>query len=131
MDSNERAIREWFESLQSCVCAVDYQRARPLFAPDVLSFGTFGSVLRGLDHLQTGQWSNIWPNIRDFTFRLDDLHCGAGGQQAWGIVPWDSTGFDANGQPYDRPGRATVIFEWRDGKLLAIHTHFSLYPTKS
>ncbi|MBF8285470.1 MAG: SnoaL-like protein, partial [Anaerolineales bacterium] len=40
-----------------------------------------------------------------------------------------SIGFRADGAPFPRPGRVTVIFERRDGALLAVHTHFSLYPT--
>lgn len=125
---NERAIRDWFDTLQACCRAVDFERARPIFAPDAIGFGTFGSVLVGRDHLEAGQWRNIWPNIKDFTFQQDQLRWGADGRYAWGIVTWTSTGFDARGQSFDRPGRATVIFEWREGKLLAIHTHFSLYP---
>jgi ketosteroid isomerase-like protein len=47
---------------------------------------------------------------------------------AWAACPWDSTGFEADGKPYPRPGRVTVTFERRAGQWLAVHTHFSLYP---
>jgi ketosteroid isomerase-like protein len=124
----EQAIREWFQMLERCVRQVDYQTARGLFAPDVLSFGTRADVVSGLDALVANQWSGIWPHIRDFTFTLEQLHCGTAGDLAWGIVPWTSTGFHPDGRSFPRPGRATVIFERRHGDWLAVHTHFSLFP---
>jgi ketosteroid isomerase-like protein len=126
----EQAIREWFLELQACVRAVDYDRADKLFAPDVIGFGTYKDIAVGLDRLRLEQWSNIWPTIRDFTFRLDQLHWGAEGHLAWAACPWDSTGFRPDGASFARPGRATIILENHDGRWLAVHTHFSLYPTR-
>src|SRR5262249_32543169 len=82
----------------------------------------------GRGALEAGQWAGIWPNIRDFRFDLDQLRSGADGDLGWGIVTWDSIGFDEDGAPYQRPGRATVIFVRRQGAWRALHTHFSLYP---
>jgi ketosteroid isomerase-like protein len=124
----EQAVREWFQTLERCVRQVDYHTARGIFAPDVLSFGTRADVVSGLDALVANQWSGIWPNIRDFTLTLEQLHWGAAGDLAWGIVPWTSTGFHPDGRSFPRPGRATVIFERRHGTWLAVHTHFSLFP---
>lgn len=121
-------IRAWFEALQDCVRRVDYAAGRAIFAEDVVAFGTRAEVVSGLDLLVERQWSGIWPNIRDFTFVLDQLHGGVDGDLAWGVVPWTSTGFHADGTPFDRPGRATVILERRGGRWLAKHTHFSLNP---
>ncbi len=124
-------IRNWFLELQACVQAVDYERAERIFAPDVVGFGTFTSIAAGRDMLRREQWSHIWPHIREFSFRLDELHWGADGKLAWAICPWDSLGVRADGSTFARPGRATVILERRDGKLLAVHTHVSLYPPTS
>jgi ketosteroid isomerase-like protein len=124
----ERAIRGWFESLERCVGAVDYASARPRFVDDAIGFGTKAHLAVGRETLEASQWSGIWPNIRDFRFNLDQLRCGADGDLGWGIVTWDSTGFDERGEPYERPGRATVIFLRRDGAWRALHTHFSLFP---
>jgi hypothetical protein len=49
---------------------------------------------------------------------------------------FDSTGYRQNGTPYDRPGRATVVFGRDDvsAAWLAQHTHLSLFrdvPTQS
>jgi ketosteroid isomerase-like protein len=124
----EQAVRAWLQTLERCVRQVDYGTARRMFADDVLSFGTRADVVSGLDRLVANQWSGIWPNIRDFTIEFDQLHWGASGGLAWAMVPWNSTGFHPDGTAFPRPGRATVIFERRDGKWLAIHTHFSLFP---
>jgi hypothetical protein len=49
---------------------------------------------------------------------------------------FDSTGYRQDGTPYDRPGRATIVFV-RDrvgAPWLAQHTHLSLFrdvPTRS
>jgi len=123
-----RAIREWFQALERSVRQVDYQAMRQHFAQDVLSFGTRADVVSGLDALVANQWSGIWSKIRDFTIRFEQLHWGASGDLAWGIAPWNSTGFHPDGTSFPRPGRATVIFERHNGKWLAVHTHFSLSP---
>ena len=125
-------LRDWFESWAAFVRARDFVAARRLFDPEVVGFGTRMHVVRGLERLEQHQWRKVWPTIRDFTFVLDELSCSASpdGLQAWAVVPWVSTGVGQDGRPFDRPGRATVIFvrdtvmaPWR-----AIHTHMSLAP---
>lgn len=122
-------IEGWFQTLQMCVRAIDYPSARNIFTPDVVAFGTRAEVVEGLDNLQQHLWSRVWPAIRDFTFDLSQLHWGWSGESGWAVITWTSTGFRADGAPFYRPGRATVIFEQRDGLLLARHTHFSLSPS--
>jgi ketosteroid isomerase-like protein len=128
--ATETTLKNWLHEMQACVRAVDYERAKKLFAPDVVGFGTYASVVQGLDNLQAGQWSNIWPTIRDFTFRLDELHWGVDGALAWAACSWDSTGFRPDGTPFPRPGRVTLVFERREERWLAVHSHFSLYPAR-
>jgi ketosteroid isomerase-like protein len=127
-----QAISDWFSTWGNQVANVDFVSARRLFHDDVIGFGTYMDVVRGLEHLENRQWRSIWPTIEGFTFLVDELVTGFSddGKQAWGIVPWSSTGFHEDGTPYDRPGRATVLFSrnnpaetWR-----AIHTHISLAP---
>ena len=36
--------------------------------------------------------------------------------------------FDADGNSFNRPGRATVILQKFEENWLAVHTHFSLLP---
>jgi ketosteroid isomerase-like protein len=130
--SDEAAIRAWFTTWDSYVRQRDYERARALFHPDVVGFGTHMRVVSGLEHLERDQWRNVWGTIEDFRFLVDELRASVSSDrvQAWAVIPWTSTGFHEDGAPFDRPGRATVIFArdsasapWR-----AIHTHISLAP---
>lgn len=141
-DDPLEAVRAWFARLSDCCARVDYAGARAIFAPDVASFGTRADIVRGLDLLQQNQWGGIWPNIANFRVDLSSIRGGGGGDLAWGIAVWSSTGFHEDGKPFDRPGRATVVLERRPevahagtkgpGRAarawLAVHTHFSLNP---
>jgi ketosteroid isomerase-like protein len=124
------SARAWLLEMQACVRSVDYARARPLFAEDVVAFGTFAAVVSGRDRLENEQWRNIWPTIRDFTFRLEQLHCLGSQDALCLVVPWDSVGQRDDGQPFDRPGRATLLLTGRGERLVATHSHFSLAPTR-
>ena len=124
----DAAVRDWFHRLGRHCADVDYASARAIFAPNVVSFGTRADIVSGLDALQRNQWEGIWPNIRDFKIDQDTIRSGGDGQHAWGVATWTSTGFDREGQPFHRPGRATVALEQRNGVWLAVHTHFSLFP---
>jgi ketosteroid isomerase-like protein len=119
--------REWLAEMESCVRAVDYERARAIFAPDVVGFGSRGAMLIGLDALERDQWRHVWSAIRNFTFRQEDLHCGIEGTGvAWLACPWTSEAVDPNGIVTTRPGRITAILTRTDGRWVAIHTHHSL-----
>jgi ketosteroid isomerase-like protein len=114
--------------MQASVRSIDYARARPLFAEDVVAFGTFAAVVSGRERLEQEQWRAIWPTIRDFTFRLTQLHCLGDDANLCVVVPWDSLGQRDDGQAFDRPGRATLLLTFRGGRLVATHSHFSLAP---
>ena len=124
----KEAVREWFRCLGRYCAAIDYESARLIFAPDVVSFGTRATVVTGIGPLQANQWEGVWPNIRDFKIDVDSIGGEGDSRYAWGVAAWTSTGFDEGGNPFPRPGRATVILERRNGIWLAIHTHFSLSP---
>jgi uncharacterized protein (TIGR02246 family) len=114
--------------MQACVRTNDFQRAQALFADDVIAFGTYAAVLTGRERLENEQWRNVWPNIREFTFRLDEARCLGNAQAICVVVPWDSIGTRADGSPFQRPGRATLLLAERDGQWVAVHSHFSLAP---
>jgi len=122
--------REWLLEMQASVRSVDYARARPLFAEDVVAFGTFAAVVSGRERLEHEQWRNIWPTIRDFTFRLEQLHCLGSEDALCVVVPWDSVGQRDDGQAFDRPGRATLLLTLRGERLVATHSHFSVAPPR-
>jgi ketosteroid isomerase-like protein len=122
------AVTQWFALLSRYCAAVDFDSAEAIFADDVVSFGTKATIVSGRTPLRQNQWQGIWPNIEGFS--IDVAHVEGGGDEtvAWGVATWTSTGFDEAHQPFNRPGRGTVILERRDGRWLAVHTHFSLAP---
>jgi len=121
--------RTFLTEMQECVRSVDYARARLLFVDNVVAFGTFTTVVEGRERLEHEQWRNVWPTIRDFSFRLDELH--SLGTELWicVIVPWDSIGQRADGESFSRPGRATLVLRRRGSRWVVTHSHFSLAPS--
>jgi ketosteroid isomerase-like protein len=130
-------VRRWFERLASHVRAVDFAGARPIFAADMIAFGTFTDFMTGRDRVEGEQWRNVWPHIDGFRWRPDMRAIVSPDRlTAVGMAIFDSTGYAADGTAYPRPGRATVVFA-RDAvgdDWLAVHTHMSLFrdvPTRS
>jgi ketosteroid isomerase-like protein len=125
-----RSVADWIDAWGREVAGVELSTARRRFAADVVAFGTYADVVVGLDALHDEQWSPVWPAIRDFRFRTEDLvvQASSDGLQAVAIVPWDSTGVAADGSEFPRPGRATVVMrrDSLDSPWLGTHTHFSL-----
>ena len=121
------AVNQWFTLMERYCASLEYAAAERIFAEDVVSFGTAMDIVRGRRALREGQWESIWGNITDFQMDLGNVEARGSGDQAWGMVTWTSTGYDSDHKPFDRPGRATVTLERRDGVWLAVHTHFSLY----
>ncbi len=134
---DQAGIRNWFDALSAHVQAVDFSGARPLFAPDMVAFGTFTDFMTGRDAAEQAQWRNVWPHIDEFRWRPDlRVIVSPDRLQAVGMGVFDSIGYERDGTPYRRPGRATVVFA--RGKIgaawLAQHTHMSLFrdvPTRS
>lgn len=130
-------IEEWFHRLARHVQAVDFVGARPLFAPDMVAFGTFTDFVTGRDAAEQRQWRNVWHHIDGFRWRPDiRVIVSSDGLQAVGMGVFDSTGYHQDGTPYDRPGRATIAFTRRNtgADWVAAHTHMSLFrdvPTRS
>ena len=117
---------DWLETFSSHVRDVDYASARPLFHPQILAFGTHRDVLPDREAWIAQQWDNVWLRTEDFRFDLANTHVLAAGDMAVVIAPWTSTGFHPDGQKFDRPGRATMVFH-RDGdRWIGVHTHLSL-----
>ncbi len=124
-------IRAWFERLAEHVRAVDFAGATPLFAVDMIAFGTFSDFGSERDAVEAAQWRNVWPVIDGFRWRPAAFRGIVSPDRlaATGMAVWDSTGFHRDGKPYDRPGRATVaLARQRIGEgWVAQHTHFSLF----
>jgi catechol 2,3-dioxygenase-like lactoylglutathione lyase family enzyme/ketosteroid isomerase-like protein len=122
-------LREWLGALQACVRARDFDGGRRLCAPDVIAFGTVADFVEGVDGVMERQWRRVWPNIRDFTIRIDEARGAIQEGQAWVAAPWDSRGVRPDGTTFPRPGRLTIAFVRDADRWLAVHTHFSLTPS--
>jgi ketosteroid isomerase-like protein len=118
----------WLERFSGYVRDVDYAAARPLFHQDVLAFGTHRDVIEGLAAWQATQWDNVWPRTSDFRFGTNAARVlvSADNTMATVVVPWTSTGYHRDGKTFERPGRATMIFNKTDGAWLCTHSHMSL-----
>ena len=53
--------------------AIDYEGARPIFADDLIAFGTFTDFMHGRELTEQKQWRNVWGTIRNFRFDLDTV----------------------------------------------------------
>jgi len=130
-------VKAWFETLAAHVREVDFIGARPIFAPDMIAFGTFTDFMTGRDAAEQQQWRNVWPHIDDFRWRPDIKAIVSPDRlQAVAMGVFDSIGYRQDGAAYQRPGRATVVFvrSVADAPWLAQHTHLSLFrdvPTRS
>jgi ketosteroid isomerase-like protein len=123
-----RLFHAWLETFSGYVREVDYASAKPLFHPDVLAFGTHRDVIPGLKAWQETQWDNVWPKTSDFRFDTDAAHVlvSADNSMAVVVVPWTSTGYTEDGSTFERPGRASMVFNKANGTWLCTHSHMSL-----
>lgn len=124
-------IAAWFERLAGHVRDIDFAGARPLFAEDMIAFGTFSDFVTGRDAVEAAQWRNVWPFIVGFRWRPASIRGFVSPDRlaATGMAVWDSTGFHQDGREFERPGRATAaLARRRSGEAwIAQHTHFSLF----
>jgi ketosteroid isomerase-like protein len=118
----------WLENFSGYVRAVDYASARTLFHPGILAFGTHQDVLPNLEAWIETQWDNVWPRTDDFRFTISETHVLVSADRTMAVVvaPWTSTGFATDGTPFDRPGRATIVFHRSNMTWLGVHSHLSL-----
>jgi ketosteroid isomerase-like protein len=136
-DDLER-VKAWFRRLSGHVRAVDFAGARPLFAEDLVAFGTFQDFVTGRERVEAEQWRNVWPVTGGFRYREDGVRAIVSPDRltAIGMGVFDSTGYREDGTPYDRPGRTTVALSRRavGEDWVALHTHMSLFrdvPSRS
>ncbi|HEX5219868.1 MAG TPA: nuclear transport factor 2 family protein [Verrucomicrobiae bacterium] len=123
----------WLEEFAACVRNRDLERGRQLFDPGVRSFGTRAEDARDLSDLLTRQWTRVWFNTRGFRFLEETIEelASEDGSQVCVLALWESEGLTAEGRPFRRRGRCTVVLRRRDADAtgyVAVHTHFSKTP---
>ena len=124
-------VKAWFERLSEHVRAVDFAGAHPLFADDMIAFGTFENFIAGRERVEAAQWRSVWGVTSGFRYRMDDIRAivSADRLTAIGLGVFDSTGYHRDGTAYALPGRTTAAFSRRaiGEDWVADHTHMSLF----
>jgi ketosteroid isomerase-like protein len=120
--------RRWLLAMQRCVRDRDYETARELFSPDVFSFGTVAPAADGVERLERDQWREIWSRTTDFSFELDGARSITAGECVCVAAPWRSLGTRSDGTAFERRGRATLVLARSANRLVAVHSHFSMWP---
>jgi hypothetical protein len=97
----------------------------------MIAFGTFENFITGRERVEAAQWRNVWPVTGGFHYRSNDIRAivSADRLTAIGMGVFDSTGYLADGTPYERPGRTTAAFSRQaiGEDWVADHTHMSLF----
>lgn len=122
-------VSAWMQRWQELINGGDIETARPMFDTTVVAYGSLTAVMEGRDELIAGQWSRMWPRLRDFAFDFNRMYIL--GDSADSIVavavPWTSLGRKGNGW-YDRRGRCTLVLRRSGDELRCVHSHFSMEP---
>ena len=122
-------IKDWLARFAERGGAVDYAGAYPFWHDDIVIFGTYQELVRSRQAWTESQWDNVWPRTADFAFDLANtlVLASPDGVMAVAVAPWTSTGFHADGTPFPRPGRATIVLARQpDGRWVGVHSHMSL-----
>lgn len=132
LDEDRRSVGEWFTAWGRLVAQVDFKRARPMFADDIIAFGSVAEVMTSLPELEREQWRNVWGTIEDYVNDVSTLEVVVSPDRlmAMGALMFRSTGRHPDGAAFQRDGRATAAL-MRTGigaPWIGTHTHFSLKP---
>lgn len=123
-------VHAWLAEWQQCIRDRDYARARRLFDPGVVAFGTVAARMDGIDQLVREQWQPVWEHTRDFEF--DMSRCAlvlAGEDHCVVAIPWASVATGSTERrEHRRSGRASIVLRLSEGALRCVHTHFSIDP---
>ena len=131
MAADNDAILNILNRVQASVRKIDYEAVRDLIPDDGLYFGSVAPMARGYKELYEQQFSKVWPNISDFNIIADSIDVKVDGDLACAIFLFQSGGTDPAGNPIQRKGRMTFVFERRNGNWVMTHSHDSLFPTPS
>ena len=128
MPDKPTAIRQILDRIVESVHELDYEGVRDLIPDDGVYFGSIAVKAQGYDELYEKQFSRVWPNIDEFKIDPSSISIHASDKIAWAICLFESSVPGTNGEPVERKGRMTFIFEWRDDKWVMVHSHDSLNP---
>lgn len=122
-------VFKWLDTWQHLINSGEYESARPLFANDVVAFGSVTSMMSGLLELESRQWRQVWYRIKDFTFDKETATTFLDPASSVAVVCclWHSLGKTRTSW-YERRGRVTLVLREEAGALRCAHSHFSMEP---
>lgn len=119
-------LAAWMSSFELAVRTSDYSLGKSLHHDDPIFFGTRTSNSNDATEYQVKQWMKIWPYSRDFKF-TELIFCESAENLMTCAMLWENfTTID--GVTHHRTGRATYVFKLLEGRLLAVHSHYSENP---
>ncbi len=128
--ADERSLKAWVDRFSSHVADLRYDEAAAMMDPCVNSFSTWTDVVVGIEQFVNSQWRNVWHTMTDFVLVTDKMHARTSPDRLMAslMVTWTSTGYSADGEPFDRPGRCSfvVVRDSLDDEWRGVQAHFSL-----
>ena len=119
-------ILEWLRLFEKYVREKEFDKAKAMYKKSSDLFGTRVTYSSDIEEYQQLQWSKIWNVSEHFT--IDKLiKTGVGDPYSFAVALWRNTTV-VDQKKIERSGRATFVFEAEEGKLRAIHSHFSDSP---
>jgi ketosteroid isomerase-like protein len=130
---DRNSVAEWYHSWDLLVADVNFKAARPMFAEDVIAFGSRNvEMMASQGELERDQWRKVWPTIENYRYDLSTLEVVTSPDRlmAMGAVIFRSTGLHPDGEKFQRDGRATVTLmrDAIEAPWLCTHSHISLKP---
>jgi len=107
---------------------VDYAAARPFWHADIIVFGTYKEVVRGLTAWTETQWNNVWREPKGLRSILGQYGSALQCDGSWDRDrAWTSTGFGVDGCSLRSPRQGdNNARPPADGRWLGVHSHRSL-----
>lgn len=131
-EEDRRSVGDWCARWGEFVADVNFKAARPLFAEDAVAFGSKIEMMKSQAELERDQWRAIWPTIEDYRYDLSTLEVVTSPDRlmAMAAVLFRSTGLHADGNRFERNGRATVTLMRSavGAPWICTHSHISLKP---
>ncbi len=128
--ADQRSLKEWVDRFSGHVANLRYDEAAAMMDPNVNSFSTWTDVVEGIEQFVNSQWRNVWHTMTDFVMVTDKMRCRISPDRLMAsvMVTWTSTGYAADGEPFDRPGRCsfTLVRDSFDDDWRGVQAHFSL-----
>src|SRR5262245_64154998 len=131
-EEDRRSVADWLARWGDLVAKVNFKAVRPMFAEDVIAFGSKVEMMTSQAALEREQWRAVWPTIEDYRYDLSTLEVVTSPDRlmAMGAVIFRSTGIHPDGTQFVRNGRSTCTFMRTaiGAPWICTHSHLSVTP---